>query len=261
MRYNYGILDVRLTPVHVRVAASQTLGVFFVLPYVYPPLFSSSNESDHMFAKRLYELAQIVFLSCIEDADVTRAEFLGHQLLAQVPVLFADFGQKPKFHYAFAHIGTTLRRHGPSPYWSSFSFESRLGDLKRACLLVANNHGVAQRGADLVLETFAVRTRACRLSGPPTVLVDFLMQQTAVTDDMRQQLAAFERSGAEMVRDVIRYEGSRAAFNRGSFVAMPHLTGDQRGEWFYAYVSRMCRVLGAFISINPLFFSFNLIIR
>lgn len=127
------------------------MGVFFCLPLVLPSLFDTASElSLPMFAVRLYELMQIVLSSVVDDQDITRVEELGAWLLAKVPVVFPDFGNKPKFHYGLAHIGLSLRRHGPTPYWSSFAFESRLGELKRACLLVSNNHGVAHRGASLI---------------------------------------------------------------------------------------------------------------
>lgn len=227
------------------IVASQTLGLFFALPYAYPRLFRKDNADGlAVFARYLYELTLIVFGTIVDADDVKRAGFLGNELLKRVPALFEDFGQKPKFHYAFAHIATTLSRHGPTPYWSSFSFESRLGDLKRACLLVANNHGVAQRGADIIMESFSVRTRGSRHTGCTGPLIEWLRQDVTMGDadvaDLREQLLQLELSGAELVREVVRFEGKYSAFNRDSIILLRTSAGQDE----YVYVRRMCSITG-----------------
>ena len=223
-----------------------------MLPFALPSLYRATNVTPlAVFARQLYELAQLVFSTVLDEDDLTRAEFLGHQLLSSVPSLFADFGQKPKFHYAFAHIGTTLRRHGPTPFWSSFGFESRLGDVKRACLLVANNHGVAQRGADIVLESFAVRTRTSRLAADATPLIDWLLAAMIDTDVMslREQLQRHDLHGTEIVREAIRFEGLYAAFSRESFIVLPPARAVRSiDDYEFVYVDRMCLITGMSIA-------------
>lgn len=108
---------------------------------VFPSLFDSTNTSGlAAFLQALFELVQIVFSSVLDSVDLERADELAKRLLISVPTVFNE--TKPKYHYALGHIVLCLRRHGPSPFWSGFAFESRLGDLKRACLMVANNKGI-----------------------------------------------------------------------------------------------------------------------
>lgn len=234
------------------------MGVFFALPHACPTLYDKANKSPlARLARFMYELVQLVFSSVLDKSDIERAEYLGHELLQAVPVIFPDFGQKPKFHYSFAHIGTTLQRHGPSPFWSGFAFESRLGDLKRACLLVSNNHGVAARGGDLALEMFAVQTRSSQLAGPIVPLIDWIMSldfsfgsdASTGMDSIRRYFRDRDISltGVEPVRSAKRYEGACCAFNSASFLSLSHC---ERGvdSPDIVYVENMCQILGIYTS-------------
>lgn len=254
--------------------ASQTIGVFFALPHAYPTLFADANKSPlAVFARFMYELVQLVLSTVLDKTDIERAEYLGHELLQAVPALFSDFGQKPKFHYGLAHIGTTLERHGPTPCWSGFAFESRLGDLKRACLLVANNRGVAARGADLALEMFALRTRATRLVGSISPLTDWLVSldlnfgrrdsghwdgvETVAEYLVGQRIPL---CGTELVREAQRYEGACCAFNRESFLVLePHAHALDSRE--VVYVHSMCQILGMTVSIALQYCAHNFFIN
>lgn len=207
--------------VDLRFAASQTLGLFLALPMVKPVLFAATNKSALSdFAKKLYELVQVVFSAAFDEQDLSRAEFLSFELLKAVPTVFADFGDKPKFHYALGHIAETLRRHGPSPFWSSFALESRLGDLKRACLLVANNKGVAERGGNLTMEMFCLRRRASRFSRTAVPLSVWLMEHcgSTVADTFGEE-TGLRQLQHQPVYDMTRFEGTFSAFERGSFIS------------------------------------------
>ena len=196
------------------------MGLFLALPRALPDLFSSDSTLSQ-FANKLFEVVQIVFSSVIEDADIARLESLCRFLLPRIPDVFTDFGNKPKFHYALGHCALMLQRHGPAAFWSSFAFESRLGDLKRACLLVANNTGVAQRGGDLVMEMFALRCNtATRTTGFQMALVDWVCSHASC---FSAKLGAETRTldgltFSTPVLNVDRFEGQHSAFERGCFL-------------------------------------------
>lgn len=233
----------------VLILASGTIGMFFALPVVLPQLYDSANHSQlSVYARYLFELVQIVFSSSLEDADLQRADYLSTCLLQSTPVVFTDFGNKPKFHYALAHVATTLRRHGPSPYWSSFALESRLGDLKRACLLVANHKGVPKRGGDLIMEMYSLKRRSSVMKGTPRSLAQWVSECTnssghaspAAALSHFPELSAF--SGGEAVCNLQRFESTAAAFSVNSFITRKHspLRGSASAMF---YVSDMCQVL------------------
>lgn len=204
-----------------------------------------------MFAVRLYELMQIVLSSVVDDQDITRVEELGAWLLAKVPVVFPDFGNKPKFHYGLAHIGLSLRRHGPTPYWSSFAFESRLGELKRACLLVSNNHGVAHRGASLALEMSLLGlVGGHHVVSSALPLFDWAVQKGGSVAMLRTALDEEPVLLSDTVEDVVRFEGTASAFSRGSVIVSFDFRSNPllSGECLYE-VHRMCRLQSTCIYI------------
>jgi hypothetical protein len=47
-----------------------------------------------------------------------------------------------------------LCRHGPCPFWTAYTFEARLGDVKQFSLLVGNNRAVEKRAAEMTLQRF-----------------------------------------------------------------------------------------------------------
>lgn len=217
-----------------------------------PALFSGSSPLC-LFAQRLYEATQLVFSSVLDSDDIARLEMLCRLLLSEVPAIFPEFGDKPKFHYGFAHVVLCIQRHGPSPYWSSFAFESRLGDLKRACILVGNNKGVARRGGEMIFELFALKRKLCKLNGFVQPMLDWIRLYPAATDPM----VAAQRAGeleklqlATPVIDVERFEGEKCAFSRGA-VIVPYdfdVVPTLHGSFLYR-VQRMCAVQGIAIAL------------
>lgn len=222
--------------------ASQTVGLFFALPAVLPKLFEDRNKDVHaLFAQKLYEVTQTAFSSVVDKTDLLRLKDLCIWLLAHVPAVFIDFGNKPKFHYAFAHTVLSLERHGPSPYWSSFAFEARLGELKRTCLLIGNNKSVALHGAKMAVEKFILELRVATEYKSAVPLGEWLEDKCEV-DFRASELGVVE---GDKVADVDRFEGDLVSFSRGSFV-MPHdfLSNPLlRGEKLYK-VKRLAMIQG-----------------
>ena len=233
--------------------ASQSMGMFFALPIVMPDVFSVSNSVLSSFAEGLYELMQIVFSSVLDDKDLERCLHLSQRLLVSVPSVFVDFGDKPKFHYGFAHIHMMLQRHGPTPFWSSFAFESRLGDLKKACLLVANNKSVWRRGGDLIMEMFALHQRQCVLNGTTMPLFDWACNRAtactrALSDALHTEPALRGLELQVPVIDVRRFEGLLSAFSTGAYVGKPSTKGPPYVTDGSIYlVTTMCLVQGVLI--------------
>lgn len=145
-----------------------------------------------------------------------------------------------------------LLRHGPSAYWSSFAFESRLGDLKRACLKVGNNLGVAQRGGDIVMEMFSVRCNSStRTSGFRVTLLDWVCRK--VPQMAKHVSSAFPSGGLESATPVVnveRFEGRLCGFQRGAFLVPYDFTAVPLLAQPYLYhLIGMCRVEGTHDSI------------
>ena len=228
------------------------MGLFFALPAVLPELFSGQSQLS-LFAVRLFELVQLVFASVLEADDVARMVALCKLLLPAVPDVFPaeNFGSKPKFHYGLGHIATCIERHGPSAFWSSFAFESRLGDLKRACLLVGNNKSVAARGGNIIYELFALSRRTSRCVGTPLPFIDWINNTCDVAmKDARELMRTADEVGlplATYVVDMERFEGLYSAFSRGAFVvpyaydSVPVLSSSHM-----FFVRRICGVQGPY---------------
>lgn len=203
---------------------------------------------------QLFELMQIVCSSVLDKHDISRAEHLAKQLLSQTPHIFVDFGNKPKFHYGLGHIALMLERHGPTPFWSSFAFESRLGDLKRACLLVANNKGVAQRGGDLAMEMFSLRNRRTEFCGCSLPLIDWACNKATEFATVIPSTLATEDAfrGLELhspVADVRRFEGFLSAFTVGAYIGLPVVEGPPYlAGCAIFHVRSMCLIQGISLS-------------